>query len=80
MMAMAAFETPLFLPFSGCFSQSPLVYINEPEGLVVSEIHHVVITANIRVNKMVRPAVLKQKFQVAVVTKTCNFLHVKQIM
>jgi hypothetical protein len=34
--------------------QTPLVYVNQPKERVDSEGHHVVITTNIRVNKMAR--------------------------
>lgn len=65
-MGLAVFQTSLFHPVGGIISQSTLVYISQPEGLVVSESYHVVITANTRVNDMVRPAVLNQKFHMAV--------------
>jgi hypothetical protein len=38
-------------------------------GLVVGESYHVGITTNIRVNRIVRRAVLKQKFHVAVLKR-----------
>lgn len=60
------FILPSFSLLVESFSQSTLVYISNPEGRVVSESYHVTFTTNTRVNGMVRPAVLGQKFHVAV--------------